>query len=107
MTSKKHTKKAVTLLTKIETLLSDVFDECSKIEKSVEKSVEKNVGVLLRSAEVSIAAAKDYFAAPELPKVRRKTAKIAGRVPRHRVASSRVKAPVAKKRSIGPVARHA
>jgi hypothetical protein len=103
MKSKKHTKKAVTLLTRAETLLSDVLDECSEIEKSV----EKNVGVLLRSAEASIAAAKDYFAAPELPKVRGKAAKIAGRVPRHRVARSRVKAPVAKKRSIGPIARHA
>ncbi|MGA2882783.1 MAG: hypothetical protein ABSG13_27850 [Bryobacteraceae bacterium] len=103
MKSKKHTKKAVTLLTKIETLLSDVFDECSKIEKSV----EKNVGVLLRSAEVSIAAAKDYFAAPELPKVPKKIARIPGRVPRHRVARSKAKATVAKKRSIGPIARHA
>lgn len=71
MKSKQHTKKAVTLLTKIETLLSDVLEECSAIEKSV----EKNVGVLLRSAEVSIAAAKDYFIAPEPPKIRRKIAK--------------------------------
>jgi hypothetical protein len=103
MKSKKHTKKAVTLLTKIETLLSDVLHECSEIEKSV----EKNVGVLLRTAEVSIAAAKDYFAAPELPKVPKKPARILGRVPRHRVAESRVKTPVTKKRSIGSIARHA
>jgi len=50
-------KNAVTLLGKIETLLSDTLDECSAIEKSVEKSVR---GVLL-SAQESIATARDYI----------------------------------------------
>jgi hypothetical protein len=101
MKSKKRTTKAVTLLTRVETLLSDVLEECSDIEKSV----EKNIRVLLRSAEASIAVAKDYFTASEPSKVRRKTA--TGRVSRHRVARSRVKAPATKKRSIGPAARPA
>lgn len=81
-TKKRTTKKAVTLLTKIETLLSDVLVECAAIGKSV----EKNAAVLLRSAEASIADAKDYFTAPEPPKARRKTVKTAKRAPRHRVA---------------------
>lgn len=92
-------KKTITLLTRIETLLSDVLAESSEIEKRAEKSVR----VLLRSAEASIAAAKDYFTAPEPSKVRRKTA--TGRV--SRLARSRVKAPATKKRSVGPVARSA
>ena len=101
MKTKKKTPKAVTLLTKIEALLFDVFKECSEIERSV----EKNVRALLSSAETSIAAAKDYFIAPELSKVR-SIVKRPARIPRHRVARSRAKARVtAKKRSIGPVAR--
>jgi hypothetical protein len=104
MKAKKRTAKAVTLLTRIEMLLSDVLEQCSEIEKSV----EKNALVLLRSAEASIAAAKDYFIVPEAPKVRTKTAKTVGRVSRHRVARRRVKAPVAgKKRAIAGVARRA
>ena len=82
MKSKKKTPKPVTLLTKIETLLADVLNACSEIEKSV----EKNVSVLLRSAEASVAAAKEYFITPEPSKVRRKIAKTPVRVPRRRVS---------------------
>ncbi|HYA16621.1 MAG TPA: hypothetical protein VEF06_04100 [Bryobacteraceae bacterium] len=57
---KKKPAKAVTLLTKVESLLSDVLDECSVIEKGV----EKNVRLLIRAAGASIAAAKEFFAAP-------------------------------------------
>lgn len=102
MKTKKRTPKAVTLLTRIEMLLSDVLKECSVIEKSV----EKNARVLLRSAEASIAVAKSYFVAPEPSKVRRMPAKSHAHVSQRRVARRRVKAPVtAKKRSIGHVAR--
>jgi len=93
MTSKKKKPtKAVTLLTRIETLLSDVIDECSDIEKSV----EKNVRELLTSAQASISSAIDCFsAAAPSSEVRRKT-----------VAKKKAKAPVkAKKRSITPAAR--
>ena len=89
-TKKRTTKKAVTLLTRIETLLSDVLDECSAIEKSV----EKNVRVLLRSAEASITVAKEFFLAPE-PAKRQKVAKAPKRVPRHRAARTGVKPPAA------------
>ena len=102
MKAKKRTVKAITLLTRIEMLLSDVLEQCSEIEKSV----EKNVRVLLRSAEVSIAAAKDYFIAPEAPKVRRKIVRTVGRTSRHRVVRKRMRAPIAaKKRTIRAVAR--
>ena len=85
--------KAVTLLTRIEALLSDVWDECSAIEKSV----EKNVRGLLRTAESSVAAAKDYFLAPTPAKAVRKPAKKA--VAKARV-TAKAKAPIkAKKRS--------
>lgn len=57
MKSKKKSTKAVTLLTRMEALLSDVLDECSAIEKSA----EKNVRALLLSAEKSIAKAKDFI----------------------------------------------
>ncbi len=54
---KKQTKKAVTLLTKIEKLLADVLAECSALESSV----EKNLGELLHAAEASVAAAKEFI----------------------------------------------
>jgi len=66
-TKKKKAAKAVTLLTKIEALLSDVLDECSAIEKSV----ERNVKVLIRAAEVSVNAAKKFFVAPPAKPARR------------------------------------
>jgi hypothetical protein len=59
MKAKRKSKKPVTLLTKIETLLSDVLGELS----SVEKSVEKNVRELLLSAAASVVKAKDCFTA--------------------------------------------
>jgi hypothetical protein len=83
MKSGKKKMKAVTLLTRIETMLSDVLDECSAIEKSV----EKNARLLLRSAEASIAVAKEFFIAPEPVKARQKVAKVPKRVPRHRSAT--------------------
>lgn len=81
---KKTTKKAVTLLTRIEALLSDVIDQCSAIEKSV----EKNVRVLLRSAEASVMVAKEFFSAPEPAKGQHKAAKAAKRVARKPAAAS-------------------
>jgi len=78
MKTKKRTPKPVTLLTKVEMLLSDVLQGCSEIEKSVEKDVR----MLLRSAEASVSAAKDYFVAPEPSKTRRKTARTSRRLTR-------------------------
>jgi hypothetical protein len=95
---KRTTKKAVTLLTRIEGLLSDVLDECSAIEKSV----EKNVRMLLRSAEASITVAKEFFVAPEPAKGRQKAAKAPKRVPRHRAART---APAAAKPALKPAKR--
>jgi len=71
-TKKKKSPKAVTLLTRIGTLLSDAIDECSAIEKSV----ERNVRDLLVSAQSSILSARDYVvkAAPSF-EVRKKPAK--------------------------------
>jgi hypothetical protein len=101
---KRTTKKAVTLLTKIETLLSDVLDECA----AVGKSVEKNVGVLLRSAEASITVAKEFFIAPEPAKDRPKVAKAAKPVTRHRAVKTAVKpAAAAHKRSAVPASKRA
>jgi hypothetical protein len=54
---KKKSTKAVTLLNQIEALLSDLVAECAVVEKGV----EKNVRELLRSAEASVAMAKDFF----------------------------------------------
>jgi len=65
--TKKKPAKAVTLLTKIEDLLSDVLDECSAFERTV----ERNVKVLIRAAEASVTAAKKYFAAPPPKPARR------------------------------------
>jgi len=72
MKTKKKSPKAVTLLTRIGTLLSDAIDECSAIEKSV----EKNVRELLVSAQSSILSARDFVvsAAPSF-EVRKKPAK--------------------------------
>jgi len=55
MKAKRKLTKPVTLLTKIESLLSDVLGELS----SIEKSVEKNVRALLLAAGESVAKAKD------------------------------------------------
>jgi len=102
MKSKKRTPKPVTLLTKIETLLSDVLQQCSEIEKSV----EKNALVLLRAAEASVAAAKNYFITPEPPKIQRKSPRTVAHVVRHRVTRRRAKAAIAaKKRPVGRAVR--
>jgi len=102
MKSKKRTPKPVTLLTKVETLLSDVLQQCSEIEKSV----EKNALVLLRAAEASVAAAKNYFITPEPPKIHRKGARTVAHVVRHRATRRRAKAPIAAKRhSVGRLAK--
>jgi len=72
--TKKRAKKptrAVTLLTQVEKLLSDVLKEGAALEKGL----EKNVKTLLRTAETSVAAARNYFAAPAPAKVVRKAAK--------------------------------
>ena len=100
-TKKKTPRKAVTLLTKTETLLNDVYDECAAIEKDV----EKKVWALLRSAEASIAAAKDFFTAPAPAKRRAKPAAAAKRIPRHRhaVAKAKPAAPAARKRAVKAV----
>lgn len=68
MKAKKSSKKAVTMLTRIDRLLSDVLDECSAIEKNV----EKNVRVLLLSAKESIVSAKDFVSASLSSEVRHK-----------------------------------
>jgi hypothetical protein len=97
-TKKRTTKKAITLLTRVETLLSDALDQCSAIEKSV----EKNARVLLRSAEAAVTVAKDFFITPEPAKARRKAAKAPKRVPRHRAARPGVKPPAAAHRRAAP-----
>jgi len=74
MKTRKRAKKptrAVTLLTKIERLLSDVLKEGAALEKGF----EKNVRALLRTAETSVTAARDYFVKPAPAKVARKAAK--------------------------------
>ena len=58
MKSKKPvSKKPVTTLNKIETLLSEALKECSAVEKSVEKKVREVLG----SAQASVISAKDYI----------------------------------------------
>lgn len=91
---KKKPAKAITLLTQIETLLSDVLDELSVIEKSV----EKNVRELLVSAEASISKAKDFISLSPSPVVRHKA------VTRQRGAKTTAKRPArAKKLSTATV----
>ncbi|HTW31436.1 MAG TPA: hypothetical protein VMD76_07140 [Candidatus Sulfotelmatobacter sp.] len=75
-TKKKSPPKAITLLTRVQTLLADVLDGCSVIEKSV----EKNVRELLVSAESSISKAKDFITPS------------ASTAPRHTAAKSRPRA---------------
>lgn len=55
--SKRPSKKPITLLTKIESLLDDVLVELS----SIEKSVERNVRELLQAAAASVSKAKDFI----------------------------------------------
>lgn len=96
--TKKRAKKAtraVTLLTRIEELISDVLKEGAAIEKGL----EKNVKTLLRTAEASVVAARKYFAAPAPAKVVvRKAAK-----PK---AAKRAVAPAKAKAKARPKAKH-
>jgi hypothetical protein len=62
MKSKRRTtksQKAVTLLTRVESLLSDALEEYSVIEKQV----ERNVRTVLRSAQASVSSALDFIGA--------------------------------------------
>src|ERR1039457_6506130 len=89
MKSKKavRSKKAVTLLERIDTLLSDVLDEYSVIEKSV----DKNVRAVVLSAHASISSAIDYVSALPPSQVRRKAAKNRKRGRRHLRTKSKAK----------------
>jgi hypothetical protein len=89
-------KKAVTLLTRIETLLSDALDEYSAIEKHV----ETNVRAAILSAQASVVSAMDFISALPSAEVRQK----GGR--RHLKAKSKAKPSVrAKKRFGSPAAK--
>jgi len=97
--TKKRAKKptrAVTLLTRIEGLLSDVLKEGAAIERGL----EKNVKTLLRTAGASVEAAKKYFAAPTPAKVVRKAAKpkAAKRAPAKAKAKAKAKPKAAAKK---------
>lgn len=88
---KKKSTKAVTLLTRIESLLSDAVDQLSAFEKSV----EKNARELLVTAETSVSKAKEFIAlAPSLGTPRKPRA----------AAKSRAKRPARIRR---PSAAHA
>lgn len=92
MKTKKKSPKAVTLLTKIETLLSDALAECSAIEKSV----EKNVRELLLSAQSSISSAIDFVGGVAASAVPQKAAAKKKAKPSVK-ARKRAPAPTAKK----------
>jgi hypothetical protein len=88
-------KKAVTLLTRMERILSDVLDEYSVIEKNV----EKNVRQMLLSAQASIVSAIEFISALPSSEVQQKTAKSRKRGRRYLKAKSKAKPSVrAKKR---------
>jgi hypothetical protein len=94
MKSKKRSKKAVTLLTRIEKSLSDVLDELSVIEKSAEKNIREG----LRSAQTSIGSAIDFISALPPFEVRKKVAK--SKAKRSVRAKKRLTAAAAKKRAL-------
>ena len=71
MKSKKKSKKAVSLLTRIEKSLSEVLDELSVVEKSA----EKNVRAGLVAAQKSIGSAIDFISALPPFEVKKKAAK--------------------------------
>ncbi len=82
MKTKKRTKKTVTLLTKIEKLLSETLRGCSAIEKNVETTVRE----LLTSAQKSIVAAAEFVKASatfETEKKHVKKAKPVARAKKH------------------------
>jgi hypothetical protein len=91
-------KKAVTLLTRVETMLSDVLDEYSVIEK--------NVREVLQSAQASIVSAIDFISSLPSSEVLQKPAKSRKRGRRHLGAKSNAKRSVrAKKRFTAPAAK--
>ena len=93
---KKQSKKAVTLLTQIEKLLTGVLKECSALEITVEKSFRQ----LLHTAEVSIAAAKEFVTpGPPPPGPPRKV--------HHRTVARRAAPRAAAKARKRPIARAA
>jgi hypothetical protein len=95
-------KKAVTLLTRIESLLSDVLDESSVIEKQV----QKNVRAVLLSAQASVASALDFVSALPSAVVRQKAAQSRQGGRRRPNAKSKKKRSVsAKKRFAAPAAK--
>jgi hypothetical protein len=94
MKPKKKVKKTVTLLTKIETLLSDVLDE----GLAIEKTVEKNVRELLLSAQSSISSAIDYFTAAPPAEARHKPVKTTAKTAVK--AKKRAAAPAVRKRAV-------
>jgi hypothetical protein len=99
--TKKKTTKAVTLLTRIGTLLSDVIDDCSGIEKSVEKNAKE----VLVAAQKSIASALEFFSSAAAPAVAPKAAAKPKAVAKKKAApaakvTKRVAAPAAKKRAV-------
>ena len=100
MKPKKRAKKAVTLLTKIETLLSDVLDECVDIEKTV----GKNVREVLLSAQSSISSAIDYFSGTPAPAAPLTPAKTKAKAPAKKKAPAKAKkrapAPSVRKRAL-------
>ena len=92
MKRKKRSPKPITLLTRVEGLLSDAVDGLSAIEASV----ERNVRQLLRVAETSVATAKDLIAKDVMTlapagAARRRTAHAKKRGRARRVAVSRAR----------------
>lgn len=95
-------KKAVTLLTRIDGLLSDVLGQYSVMEKNI----EKNVRAALLSAQESIVCAIDFISALPSSAVRPRAAKSRKRGRRHIRAKSKAKPSVrAKKRFTAPAAK--
>ena len=90
MKTKKKAKKAVSLLSKIETSLSDFLDGFS----AVEKSVEKNVRELLISAQKSVGSAIDFISTLPSFEAPKKAAKRKAKPP------VKAKKPVARKRAV-------
>jgi hypothetical protein len=61
----------ITLLTKVEAVLSDVLDQLSSLEHTLEKSVR----VLLSAAETSVTKAKGFVTPGPSAQTRRKVAR--------------------------------
>jgi division protein CdvB (Snf7/Vps24/ESCRT-III family) len=82
-------KRAVTLLTRVESLLSDVLDEYSVIEKQV----EKNIRAGLLSAQESVISAMNFISALPAAQIPYK------RSSRRAKVKTRAKAPARAKKS--------